>query len=78
MKKQITLRIDEDILDWFRGRGRGYQSHINKALCFYVDNFKRTPKMDEKSRVASRMLDVIAKKKPSDQFFNPQPKKGKK
>jgi len=37
MKKQITLRIDEDILDWFRGRGRGYQTLINNALRNHID-----------------------------------------
>ena len=44
--------------------------------CTPEDCVKCTPKIDEKSRVADKILDVIAKK-PSTQFFNPQPKKGK-
>lgn len=36
MKKQITLRIDSDVLDWFRAFGRGYQSQINKVLKHHV------------------------------------------
>ena len=32
MKKQITLRIDEDVLDWFKSQGKGYQSKMNDAL----------------------------------------------
>ena len=38
VKQQLTLRIDADVLDWFRRhpRGRGYQSHINAALRAYV------------------------------------------
>jgi uncharacterized protein (DUF4415 family) len=34
-KAQITLRIDEDVLEWFRERGAGYQSRINAVLRAY-------------------------------------------
>jgi uncharacterized protein (DUF4415 family) len=36
-KKQITLRIDEDVLDFFRNTGSRYQSRINAVLRTYVD-----------------------------------------
>ena len=32
VKKQITLRIDADVLAWFKARGPGYQSEINREL----------------------------------------------
>lgn len=32
MKKQITLRIDEDLLVWFKSKGKGYHKLIHKAL----------------------------------------------
>jgi uncharacterized protein (DUF4415 family) len=32
IKKQVTLRIDADVLDWFRGRDEKYQTAVNKAL----------------------------------------------
>ena len=35
VKQQITLRIDADIIAWFKARardGRGYQTDINSAL----------------------------------------------
>ena len=32
LKQQITLRIDADILDWFRSLGDGYQARMNDAL----------------------------------------------
>ncbi|MGO9545276.1 MAG: BrnA antitoxin family protein [Rhodomicrobium sp.] len=38
-KQQITLRIDADVLAWFKARaaqGKGYQSDINLALREYV------------------------------------------
>ncbi len=31
-KRQVTLRIDGEVLDRFRGEGRGWQSRINAAL----------------------------------------------
>lgn len=31
-KKMVTLRMDEDVLAWFRRQGAGYQSRINSAL----------------------------------------------
>lgn len=36
-KRQLTLRIDEDVLEWFRARGRGYQTRINALLRAYVE-----------------------------------------
>ncbi len=32
IKKPVTLRLDADILDWFKKQGRGYQTRINRAL----------------------------------------------
>jgi uncharacterized protein (DUF4415 family) len=32
VKKPVTLRLDADILAWFRRAGRGYQTRINQAL----------------------------------------------
>jgi uncharacterized protein (DUF4415 family) len=36
-KKQITLRIDPDVLTFFRKHGRGYQSTINAVLRRYME-----------------------------------------
>jgi uncharacterized protein (DUF4415 family) len=36
-KKQITLRLDPDVVDFFKKQGRGYQSNINAVLRKYVD-----------------------------------------
>lgn len=35
-KQQITLRIDADVLEWFRASGSGYQSRMNAVLKAYV------------------------------------------
>ncbi|WP_072004165.1 BrnA antitoxin family protein [Selenomonas sp. AB3002] len=31
-KRQITLKIDADVLEAYRGTGKGYQTRINEAL----------------------------------------------
>lgn len=35
-KQQITLRIDAEVLEWFRASGSGYQSRMNAVLKAYV------------------------------------------
>ena len=39
-KQQVTLRIDADVLQWFKEGGKGYQSRINALLRAYVDAHK--------------------------------------
>ncbi len=35
-KKSISIRLDSDILDFFKNQGRGYQSKINAILKSYI------------------------------------------
>lgn len=35
-KVQLTVRVDRDVLDWFRSRGRGYQTQISLLLREYM------------------------------------------
>jgi uncharacterized protein (DUF4415 family) len=32
IKQLVSLRVDADVLAWFRARGKGYQTHMNEAL----------------------------------------------
>jgi uncharacterized protein (DUF4415 family) len=32
VKEQVTLRIDQDVLEYFQGSGPGWQDRINDAL----------------------------------------------
>ena len=41
-KQQITLRIDDDVVNFFRNQGRGYQTKINQLLRAYMDAHKAT------------------------------------
>lgn len=48
-KKQITLRLDPDVLGFFRRQGRGYQTAINAVLRHYMKSLQ-----DSDSRAASQ------------------------
>jgi len=53
-KEQISIRLDRDVLRYFRAQGRGYQSRINKVLRAFV-TAKRVPKKQKsKRRVAAK------------------------
>ena len=46
VKRQITLRIDADVIEWFRSRtreGEGYQTGINRALREHIARHRREP-----------------------------------
>ena len=91
MKKRITIRLDEDIIGWFRSKGKGYQTLINDALRNYVNaDFDKTM-MGREIRILSKTKvrqDTIPKLKEQmaamqdDQAWRSQvkamPKKGKK
>lgn len=32
VKKQLTIRLDADVLEWLKGHGKGYQTRINRIL----------------------------------------------
>ena len=36
-KKQLTLRLDADVLAWLKAQGKGYQSRINAILRAYYE-----------------------------------------
>ena len=40
-KKQLTVRFDRDIVDWFRAQGPGYQTRMNAVLRQYMEARKR-------------------------------------
>lgn len=37
-KKQVTMRLDADLLDWFKSKGKGYQTRINAVLRSYYES----------------------------------------
>ncbi len=41
IKKPLSLRLDADVLDWFKRGGEGYQTRINDVLREYVERHRR-------------------------------------
>jgi len=38
IKQPISLRVDADVLEWFRKSGRGYQTRMNAVLRTYMEH----------------------------------------
>jgi uncharacterized protein (DUF4415 family)/uncharacterized DUF497 family protein len=41
LRKQVRLRLDPDLLAWFKRQGPGYQARINVALRAFVEAHRR-------------------------------------
>lgn len=39
-KAVVNMRVDRDVLDFFRRRGKGYQTRINAVLRSYVEQMR--------------------------------------
>jgi uncharacterized protein (DUF4415 family) len=35
-KTMVSIRLDEDVLTWFKKQGKGYQTKINEILKMYM------------------------------------------
>lgn len=35
-KEKVSIRLDKDVLDWFRAQGDGYQTRMNAVLKAYM------------------------------------------
>ena len=48
-KKSVSLRLDPDVLDWYKHQGPGYQTRMNAVLRMYMraknSNVKSSPTM---------------------------------
>lgn len=42
-KTPVTIRLDADVLAWFKSQGRGYQTRINAVLRSFVET-RRHPR----------------------------------
>ena len=83
MKKRITIRLDEDILKWFRDKGSNYQTLINDYLRGAMSQKNSVGQQEER---VIRTVDDVFKRvnatagftQSEDEFFKPMPKSGKK
>jgi len=42
-KDHINIRIDHDVLEWFKASGRGYQTLMNNVLRAFVQSRQESP-----------------------------------
>lgn len=56
-KTSLTIRLDDDLVAWFKGQGEGYQTRINEALRRYV--VMNMPTTDTKT--ALEQIETLAK-----------------
>lgn len=49
-KQPISIRLDEDVLDFFKHGGAGYQKRINAVLRSFMSASKRRPKTKPAAR----------------------------
>src|SRR2546425_298033 len=40
-KKQLTLRVDGDVVEWYQRQGPGYQTRINSLLRAYMEEHRK-------------------------------------
>jgi uncharacterized protein (DUF4415 family) len=57
VKQAISLRVDRDVLTWFKSLGGGYQSRINAVLRDYMDRTRRSSHL----RRSKKALDELTK-----------------
>jgi uncharacterized protein (DUF4415 family) len=39
-KQSVTVRLDSDVLEWFKSQGKGYQTRMNAVLRLYMESQK--------------------------------------
>ncbi len=55
-KRQMTVRLDGDVIEWFKATGKGYQTRMNAVLRSYVEAQKRQELARQKVERAARAL----------------------
>jgi uncharacterized protein (DUF4415 family) len=41
-KKSVTIRLDEDMVKWFKAQGKGWQTRMNWVLRLYFASHRKT------------------------------------
>ena len=42
-KQQLTMRLDADMVEWFKEQGKGYQTRMNAVLRSYYESQRGDP-----------------------------------
>ncbi len=46
-KRAVSIRLDEDVIDFFKKGGKGYQTRINAVLRTYMEAMERRAEKEE-------------------------------
>ena len=41
-KRSVTIRLDSDMVDWFKSQGRGWQTRMNWVMRLYFASHRKT------------------------------------
>ena len=63
-KKAVSLRIDPDVLEWYKKQGTGYQTRMNAVLRMYMQAKTGTGR-----RIPKRHTRIIIKDKPLEHII---------
>jgi uncharacterized protein (DUF4415 family) len=55
-KKAVSLRIDPDVLEWYKTNGPGYQTRINAVLRMYMQAKSATESRPKKRRYLTNRI----------------------
>jgi len=56
-KQAISLRVDEDVLDWFRQTGPRYQTRMNAVLRSYMSRMQKGDAVPARKRRGGSLAD---------------------
>jgi uncharacterized protein (DUF4415 family) len=42
-KIRVTAYFDQEVVEWFRAQGRGYQTRMNAVLRAYMEGVRKSP-----------------------------------
>ena len=59
-KRELTVRLDGDIIDWFEAQGADYQTRMNAVLRRYVEAQKAEARKAETQEVDAQEKEVAA------------------
>jgi uncharacterized protein (DUF4415 family) len=56
-KSQLTLRLDSDVIDWFKQQGRGWQTQMNALLRAYMEAQQQQSQQQTRRRQPAKIQD---------------------
>jgi uncharacterized protein (DUF4415 family) len=63
-KERVNIRLDRDVLDFFRAQGRGYQTRINAVLRVFAATARVTDGRKVRGRPATPKAGKVARRSP--------------